>query len=191
MYPQASISSTSSAENDVNEVIANNMDIKVKFVKEFYYLDAFVNYWSNLIAINIKKNYYTHPFLLFSAHSIPHYFADKGDTYPKAIEESALNIANITGLEFKCAYQSRMSGKWIGPDTKESLKLLAESGKGEIVIIPISFVNENLETLYDLDHDILPFAKNKLNIQNISRVKIPVADTQFINLLSEIVTLNN
>ncbi len=191
LYPQASISTTSSVEKDVNDVVSKNIDLKVKLVKEFYYRDTYVNYWSNLITNHIKINNYTHPYLLFSAHSIPQYLAEKGDTYPQTIEQSALLIAKKTGLAYQCAYQSKMTGKWMGPDTKESLKKLDESGIDEIVIVPISFVNENLETMYDLDHDILPFAKNILNIQKISRVKIPVADTQFINLLSEIVTLNN
>ena len=70
---------------------------------------------------------------------------------------------------------------------KEDRKKIAEEGKNEIVIIPISFVNENLETLYDINTDIIPFAKNMLGIKNISKVEIPVANEDFINLLKDIV----
>jgi ferrochelatase len=91
------------------------------------------------------------------------------------------------GLDFEVAYQSGMSGKWIGPDTKNSLKVLANTSKNEIVIIPISFVNENLETLYDIDKVIIPYALNELGIKHISRVNIPEADELFIKLLADIV----
>ena len=112
---------------------------------------------------------------------------DKGDTYPKAIEASARLIAEKSGCDYTVAYQSSMSKKWIGPETKQVLKKIAEEGKNEIVIIPISFVNENLETLYDINTDIIPFAKNMLGIKNISKVEIPVANEDFINLLKDIV----
>jgi ferrochelatase len=79
------------------------------------------------------------------------------------------------------------TGKWVGPDLKDRLRLLSEDKKDEIVIIPIAFVNENLETLYDLDHDIISLSKNVFEIKNITRVKIPVADIEFIRLLVEIV----
>jgi len=191
MYPQASFSTTSSVVRDVNKTISKYKDLKINFVNEFYKLEAFVDFWVNLILNHIIKCNISNPYLLFSAHSIPKYLADKGDTYPKSIEASAKLIAEKMAFDFEFSYQSRMKGKWIGPDTKESLKKLAERGGNQIIIIPISFVNENLETLYDLDHDIIPFAQNELSIKNISRVKIPQADELFIKLLSKIVKTNN
>ncbi|MEI6695687.1 MAG: ferrochelatase [Bacteroidota bacterium] len=187
LYPQSSFSTTYSVENDVNSVLEENKNLKINFIKEFYAMDAFVDFWSGLILNHLEKENYLHPYLLFSAHSIPTFMANNGDTYPKAIEESAKLIAKKTGLNFEFAYQSRMKGKWIGPDTKDSLKKLAEQGKDEILIIPISFVNENLETMFDLDHDIIPFAKTELGIKNISRAAIPVANQTFINLLKDII----
>ena len=113
---------------------------------------------------------------------------DRGDTYPNAIGESAKLIAQNLGFEFEFAYQSGMRrGEWLTPDVKVQLKSLAEAQTNEIVIVPISFVNENLETLYDIDREIIPYAKNELQITAISRVKIPEGNDLFIQLLADMV----
>jgi protoporphyrin/coproporphyrin ferrochelatase len=188
LYPQASFTTTSSVIRDVEKVTSREKELNIKFVKEFYRHDGFVRFWSEIIADHILAENYTHPFLLFSAHSIPKYLVDKGDTYPTGIEESAKLIAQNIGLEYEYAYQSGMSrGEWLTPDTKVRLEELAEKGINEIILIPISFVNENLETLYDIDNEIIPYATNDLGIDSISRVKIPEANEMFIELLSDLV----
>ena len=188
LYPQSSVSTTSSVLDDVQKVVLKENSFEIRFKNEFYQHKGFINFWSNLITAHIKQKGLSLPYLLFSAHSIPQYMVEKGDSYSRAIEESAALIAGNLDLDFEVAYQSGMrSGKWIGPDVKDSLKLLAKTGKEEIVIVPISFVNENLETLYDVDKVIIPFAKKELGINHISRVRIPEADDSFIKLLADIV----
>jgi protoporphyrin/coproporphyrin ferrochelatase len=188
LYPQSSYSTTSSVLADVNKSVSRDKELNIKFVRDFYKHERFIMFWSEIISEHILENQYRHPFLLFSAHSIPEYLVDKGDTYPIGIEESAKLIARNIGVEYDFSYQSGMSrGKWLTPDTKQRLKELALKGVGEIILIPISFVNENLETLYDLDHDIIPYAKNELGIGSVSRVKIPEAHEMFIGLLADLV----
>ena len=188
LYPQSSYTTTSSVIADVEKISLQEKQLNIRFVKEFYRHERFTRFWSEIIAEHILAQNYTHPFLLFSAHSIPKYLVEKGDTYPIAIEESAKLIARNIGIECDYAYQSGMSkGEWLTPDTKVRLKVLAELGINEIIIIPISFVNENLETLYDIDREIIPYAKNELGIKSISRVKIPEANEMFIELLSDLV----
>jgi len=188
LYPQASFTTTSSVLSDVEKVTSKERELNIKFVKEFYQQDGFVRFWSEIIADHILTEKYAHPFMLFSAHSIPKYLLEKGDTYPRGIEESAKLIAQNIGLEYECAYQSGMRrGEWLTPDVKVRLRTLAGEGRSEIIIIPISFVNENLETLYDIDNEIIPYAKNDLGIDSISRVKIPEANELFVQLLADLV----
>lgn len=190
LYPQASFTTTSSVIADVEKVTLREKELRIKFVKEFYRREGFVRFWSEIIAEHILDKKYTNPFLLFSAHSIPKYLVEKGDTYPIAIEESAKLIARNTGIEYDYVYQSGMErGEWLTPDVKVRLKELAEAGRNEIIIIPISFVNENLETLYDIDKEIIPYAQNQLGVESISRVKIPEANELFIELLSDLVLM--
>jgi protoporphyrin/coproporphyrin ferrochelatase len=184
LYPQASYSTTDSVQSDVKAALAGINNIEVNFVREFYDHPDFVNFWAKLIKIHIDQNQSVAPLLLFSAHSIPKALVDKGDTYPLAIEASAKAIAESLGCKWQVAYQSGMKrSEWIGPDVNVVIKDLALQNVSDIIIIPISFVNENLETLYDIDQQIIPAAKNIPGIKNISRVNIPVADPEFINLL--------
>lgn len=188
MYPQSSFSTTNSIMDEVQRINRKEQSFDIRFEKKFYQHEGFVSFWSKIIRAHNEQNNLKAPFLQFSAHSIPQYMVDKGDTYPREIEESAALIAHNLGLDFEVAYQSGMrSGKWIGPDVKVCLKVLAKAGKEEVVIIPISFVNENLETLYDIDKVIVPFAINELGIVHVSRVTIPEADETFISLLADIV----
>jgi ferrochelatase len=191
LYPQSSNTTTSSVISDANKAAKKFPAMKLKFIHEFYQHESFVKFWAKNIHDHIAKNNYCSPYLLFSAHSIPKKIVEAGDTYPKAIEECAKNIAQKLGFDYECAYQSGMRrGEWIGPDIKERLKLLAESGQEEIILIPISFVNENLETLYDMDKDIIPYCKNELGIKKISRINIAEADPLFIQLLVDIIRNN-
>jgi ferrochelatase len=188
LYPQASFSTTGSVRDEVQRITVKEKTLKIRFENEFYQHEGFIHFWSGIIKAHMQDKSLSSPYLLFSAHSIPQYMVDQGDTYPHALEKSAALIAGKLGLDFELAYQSGMrSGKWIGPDVKDRLKILAKLGKNEIVIIPISFVNENLETLYDIDQVIIPFAKKELGMSQISRVSIPVADASFIRLLADIV----
>ena len=89
--------------------------------------------------------------VVFSAHGLPMSQVRKGDPYPEHVEVSARETARRVGVaDWRVTYQSRVGPvKWLGPDTNE---FLAEHAKGRaIVIVPIAFVSEHLETLYDMD----------------------------------------
>lgn len=188
LYPQASITTTSSVVFDIEKLKQKYLTLEFLIVPEFYKNKKFINYWCDAIQNHISKHKLSSPLLLFSAHSIPLSFIKKGDTYQKGIEESAKLIAENIGFNYRVSYQSGMNPKtWLGPDTIILLESLVAEGHKEIVIIPISFVSENLETLYDLDQDIVPSCTQKLNI-NLSRVLIPAVHPSFVELLKELVT---
>jgi ferrochelatase len=89
--------------------------------------------------------------VVFSAHGLPMSQVRKGDPYPTYIEHSARETARRAGApSYQVTYQSRVGPtRWLGPDTVEFLKANA---KGRAVVtVPIAFVSEHLETLYDLD----------------------------------------
>ena len=189
LYPQASYSTTSSVRADVQKVTAKDPFFRVTVQGEFYGHPGFINFWTSNITKHIGKQGITDPTLLFSAHSIPEYHVLKGDTYPEAIVNSSAMIATKLGYQFEAAFQSGMHhGKWIGPDVKEHLKMLKEEGLDNLVLVPISFVHENLETLYDLDQDIVHYAMNTLGFSNVSRVRLPESDPLLVNMLADLIT---
>jgi ferrochelatase len=89
--------------------------------------------------------------VLFSAHGLPMSQVRKGDPYPGHVESSSAETARRAGVkDWAITYQSRVGPvKWLGPDTLEYLRAHAK-GRA-IVAVPIAFVSEHLETLYDLD----------------------------------------
>jgi ferrochelatase len=89
--------------------------------------------------------------VVFSAHGLPLSQVRKGDPYPGYVEASCRGVAERLGLaEYQVTYQSRVGPmRWLGPDTNE---LVAAMARGRAVVtVPIAFVSEHLETLYDLD----------------------------------------
>jgi ferrochelatase len=103
--------------------------------------------------------------LLFSAHGLPEKIVRAGDPYQAQVEATAKAVAErLVGahgwpsLDWTVCYQSRVGRlKWIGPSTTEAIAEAASEGKG-VVVCPISFVSEHIETLVELDHDYAAFA---------------------------------
>jgi len=92
--------------------------------------------------------------LLFSAHGLPQKFIDQGDPYIEEIEATRRGILARVNLPCRelLAYQSRTGPvKWIGPGTEETLVALAGSGVSNVLVVPLSFVSDHIETLYEVD----------------------------------------
>jgi len=191
LYPQASLTTTSSVIADIKKVTENDQFFKVKVQEEFYSHPRYIAFWINNIQRHLDNNNIDDPTLVFSAHSIPEYNISNGDTYAESIVNSAALIATEMGLHYEAAFQSGMRrGKWIGPDIKEHLKIMREEGIDNLVLIPISFIHENLETLYDLDKDIVPYAMDILGFQHVSRVNLPETDPILVSMLAELIVDN-
>ena len=92
--------------------------------------------------------------LLFSAHGLPQKFIDGGDPYADHIEATRRGILERVKLPNRqvLAYQSRTGPvKWLGPGTGEALRELGREGVKDVLVIPLSFVSDHIETLYEVD----------------------------------------
>lgn len=106
--------------------------------------------------------------LLFSAHGLPEQIVQRGDPYQAQVEATAAAVAAQLGeapdwpdLDWVVCYQSRVGRlKWIGPSTTEAISEAGQAGLG-VVVCPISFVSEHIETLVELDHDYAEFAESE------------------------------
>jgi len=91
--------------------------------------------------------------VLFSAHGVPESVITKrGDPYQAQVEAGAAAIAQAAGLsDWSICYQSRVGPmKWLGPSTPEAIEQAGRDGVG-VIIVPIAFVSEHIETLVELD----------------------------------------
>ena len=95
--------------------------------------------------------------VVFSAHSLPQRVLASGDPYGDQCDETARLVAARAGLSderWSWAYQSagRTPEPWAGPDLGEHLAELASQGVRDVVSVPVGFVSDHVEILFDIDH---------------------------------------
>jgi ferrochelatase len=91
--------------------------------------------------------------LVLSAHSLPVRVLAAGDPYQRDFEASARAISSELGWSGTVAYQSQGAdgGEWVGPTLSDVLRAARDSGKRRVVVAPIGFLADHVETLFDLD----------------------------------------
>lgn len=127
--------------------------------------------------------------VLFSAHSLPKKIIDQGDPYVDQTMETIGEIAGRIPLTWHLSYQSRSGPvEWLGPSTDKKLEELARKGVKNVLIVPISFVSDHIETLYEID---ILFKKSaeKLGIR-LERTDSLNTRPKFIEALKDIVKRN-
>ncbi|WP_421784551.1 ferrochelatase [Hyphobacterium sp.] len=122
--------------------------------------------------------------VLLSAHGLPERTVKKGDPYQWQIEQTcAAVMKRLPELpDWQICYQSRVGPlKWIGPSTEDAIDRAAAGEKG-ILLTPIAFVSEHIETLVELDDEYAELAHEK-GIGTYLRVPALGVDTAFIDSL--------
>lgn len=126
--------------------------------------------------------------LLFSAHGLPQRVVDAGDPYQAQVEATAAAIAAQLPEfpDHQVCYQSRVGRLvWLGPSTEDAIHAAAKDGKG-VLISPIAFVSEHVETLVELDHEYAAAAQ-RLGVTPYLRARTPGTAVDFIQALAEAV----
>ena len=195
LYPQFSRTTTGSSFNEFFRQLRKFQkkgyfkDTKIKKVESYHnhptYIKAMVE--------NIKQNLpeYKDFHFLFSAHSLPEKIIKEGDPYQKQIEDTVKLIKeHFPEVEYSLAYQSKVGPvKWLEPMTDEMIIQLAKKGVKNLVVIPVAFVSEHSETIYELDKEYGQLAKEH-GIKNYKRIPTLQTHPLFIKSLKEIVKSN-
>ncbi len=189
LYPHYSIVTVGSAFNEWDRVFKGEKDRVVK-IKSYYDKHFYLK------AINQKideaLNYFPKGekiFILFSAHSVPQSVVRNGDPYQMQIEESVDFIMRERGREnaHSISYQSKVGPvKWLEPSTEETIKKLGSQGIKNLLVVPISFVSDNLETLYELKIEYGKVAKEN-GVENFVVTEGLNDSKIFIELLKHLV----
>lgn len=127
--------------------------------------------------------------VVFSAHSLPHEFVRQGDPYLDEITQAASALSEgLSRYRTYLGFQSkgRPGMEWLKPETDEVLGGLARKGYNKVLLVPISFVAENIETLYDCDIVYRNLAES-LGIKKFIRARCLDDDPEFIAALAGIV----
>ena len=126
--------------------------------------------------------------LVFSAHSVPTVMAD-GSPYTAQIEAAGKTIAaRLAHPRWSVAYQSRSGSPreiWLEPDIADALRSLAGEGARDVVVIPIGFVCDHVEVLYDLDVEARALAR-QLGV-GFHRARAANDHPAFVEMLADLV----
>lgn len=127
--------------------------------------------------------------LLFSAHGLPKRVIDSGDPYQAQVEETARAVVaalDRPDLDWQVCYQSRVGPlEWIGPSTDAELRRAA-SDRVPVVIAPIAFVSDHVETLVEIEIEYRQLAE-KLGVPGFTRVPALGTAPEFIAALAALV----
>lgn len=125
--------------------------------------------------------------VLFSAHSLPLKIVERGDPYPRDVWRTVEAVAEGLRHPWSLCYQSR-NGKlpWLEPYTEDELKRLGREGVRRIVVVPLSFVSDHIETLYELDQLYREQARAH-GITHYYRTRAFNGDPEFAEVLRSIV----
>ncbi len=126
--------------------------------------------------------------LLFSAHGLPMSFIEKGDPYLDDLKKTMNGVLRRIGtaLHAELSFQSRAGReRWLEPSTHAVLERLAKEGRRHVLIVPISFVSDHVETLYEID--LLFGGQAKTLGLNFHRAPSLNTEPLFIDALAELV----
>jgi ferrochelatase len=125
--------------------------------------------------------------IIFSAHSLPMKIVERGDPYADDVSRTVHAVTQNLQTPWSLAYQSR-NGRlpWLKPYLEDELKRLGRAGVDTVVVVPISFVSDHIETLFELDQLYAKVAR-KHGIKNFHRARCFNDDPRFPRVLQSIV----
>ncbi|HEX5328462.1 MAG TPA: ferrochelatase, partial [Acetobacteraceae bacterium] len=127
--------------------------------------------------------------LLFSAHGLPEAIVRSGDPYQWQVERTVQAVLQALGddaIDWTICYQSRATAqRWLEPSTDQEIERAARDGVA-VVVVPIAFVSEHVETLVELDVEYRQLAE-RLGVPGYIRVPVQNDDPGFIGALAGLV----
>ncbi|MBF0344662.1 MAG: ferrochelatase [Nitrospirae bacterium] len=190
LYPHYSLATAGSAFTELERVL-KAYPMKCEYIRNWpqnsFYVEALAGSIRDTIDEDCDGVDSGNCHILMSAHGLPVYFIKNGDPYldelNKTIESVKKRLPNLT---YHLSFQSRSGPvKWLTPSTEDMIRQLAKQGVRRLVIVPISFVSDHIETLYEIDILYKDFALKRGII--LKRVK-PLNDNPlFIEALKSLV----
>ncbi|MEW6584822.1 MAG: ferrochelatase [Nitrospirota bacterium] len=152
LYPHYSLATSGSSLAKFEEA-ASNLGLEYVLISEWYDHPLYIEALVDVIRKGLESfSHGSDVHVLFSAHSLPQKFVDRGDPYVEHIKRTIEKIVKLIPVQWHLSYQSRSGPvKWLKPSTEEKLKELSANGVRRVLMVPISFVSDHIETLYEMD----------------------------------------
>ncbi|WP_315791806.1 ferrochelatase [Fischerella sp. JS2] len=194
LYPQFSISTSGSSFRLLEKLWQEDprlQQIEYTVIPSWYKQPGYLQAMAELIAqeIDLLPNP-NEAHVFFSAHGVPKsYVEEAGDPYQQEIEECTYLIMRTLDRPnaHTLAYQSRVGPvEWLQPYTEDAIPELATKGIKDLVVVPLSFVSEHIETLEEIDLEYREIAE-EAGIHNFRRVPALNTHPVFIKALADLV----
>lgn len=188
LYPHYSVATTGSSVARARAAAAD-LPVELRIIPSWHdhplYIDALVERIGEGLSRFGGDAQAVH--VLFSAHSLPQKFIDEGDPYEDQIRGTISEVVKRISLPWSLAFQSRSGPvKWLAPSTEETIGGLASKGVRSLLVVPVSFVSDHIETLYEID--ILYKARAERLGMRLERTESLNTSGLFIAALADIVT---
>jgi protoporphyrin/coproporphyrin ferrochelatase len=129
--------------------------------------------------------------ILFTAHSLPERIVAMNDPYPEEVKGTVDAVCRLLdGQPFAFAYQSqgRSGERWLRPTVEEAIDQLAHSGQRDVLVAPIGFLSDHVETLYDIDIELKQLAAGRgIRLERITMLN---DSAPFIETLVDVVIVH-
>jgi ferrochelatase len=195
LYPQFSVSTTGSSFKDFISQLDRRgglRHIRRHYITRWHTHEPYIAALAEQISEEIEKFPDPDPrrvHLLFSAHSVPQSYIANGDPYYRHTQETVERVADKLGnlSPVHLSFQSKVGPvKWLEPATDQKLRDLKAKGVEQVLAIPVSFVSEHIETLYELDILYKKLA-DELGFRAYRRVPAFNTSPSFIRALGDLV----
>ncbi len=165
LYPHFSEATTGSNIYYLKKAAKKNFpQLKFLDIPSYYLNNSYIQALVEKIYEQINPEEALNDFyLIFSAHGLPQYFLNKGDPYPFQVAQTVARILEKLNrqAEWVIAYQSEVGPlAWLKPSIENIIKELAKKGVKKILIIPVSFVSDHIETLCEIDIEYRKLARD-------------------------------
>ncbi len=153
LYPHYSKATTGSSLEDLQHAAALFPDFfDIIEIAAWPEQPDYIQCLADSIVAGLKQYEGDHAELVYSAHSLPVRFIEEGDPYLEDMRKTIEAVEKITGIKGHLCFQSRSGPvEWLSPSTPDMLQQLAGQGCGKVLMVPISFVSDHVETLYEID----------------------------------------
>jgi protoporphyrin/coproporphyrin ferrochelatase len=194
LYPQFSISSTGSSLNRMNKVIKEKRleSIRASVICSWHDDVNYIQSLAGMVKEELAKFANPEPndtTIIFSAHSVPVRYIEEGDPYLEYTQKTFRLVMEEVGTRYPhtLSFQSRVGPvKWLRPSTEEAIRRLASEGVSQTLMVPISFVSEHSETLYEMDI-LYKGVADEVGIKEYRRVPALNCRPDFIAALADLV----
>ena len=187
LYPHYSRATTGSSISELKKSLARRApSMPVRYIEEWPEQTSYVKVLAESITSGLTEFKGQPVEVVYSAHSLPTSFIKEGDPYVDHLMKTILAVEKITQRKGRICYQSRSGPvEWLSPSTPDMIKTLAGENCKNILMVPVSFVSDHVETLYEIDMLYYEQARN-LGIRLISSASMNT-NPQFIKGLKELV----